>query len=59
MECLCIWIIAWFGYYINKYIMDDNRRNRSYEHSFKIVVWAVVAGIAFLLAHALFNLIVN
>lgn len=59
MECLCIWIIAWFGYYINKYIMDDNRRNKSYEHSFKIVVWTVVAGIAFLLAYALFNLIVN
>ena len=56
---MCIWIIAWFGYYINKYIMDDNRRNRSYEHSFKIVVWGVIAGIAFLLAHALFNLIVN
>lgn len=39
--------------------MDDNRRNRSYEHSFKLIVWSVIAGIAFLLAHALFNLIVN
>jgi hypothetical protein len=39
--------------------MDDNRRNKSYEHSFKIIVWTVIAGIAFLLAYALFNLIVN